>query len=117
MTCVTKALGGLERGHCKLDYCLPIASSSFDWRNAIGSTIDFAAKENIIGTSNFEKAMTMSDETQTARSAPASISERTCVHPGCGGWGCFGLERSREGPSYWCKEHLPADYWTPRLVN
>lgn len=81
-------------------------------------SLDTRTIENIIGTyDQIHKGNPMSDETQSARSAPASISERTCVKPGCGQWGCFGLERGRGGSSYWCKEHLPADYWKPSPIN
>ncbi|KQU06035.1 hypothetical protein [Rhizobium sp. Leaf453] len=56
-------------------------------------------------------------EVQQPISAPRADEERICVHPGRFQWGCFGLERGRNGPRFWCKEHLPDDYWAPAPVN
>ncbi len=56
-------------------------------------------------------------DTHTMAEAPRGAEERVCVHPGCGQWGCFGLERIRGASGYWCKEHLPDDYWAPPPVN
>lgn len=49
------------------------------------------------------------DRTDTFPAAP--VYERWCVHPGCSRWGSFGKELSRGQSGYWCKEHLPTDYW------
>jgi hypothetical protein len=56
----------------------------------------------------------MSDELTTVRPADQAVYERTCVHGDCGKWGMFGLERGLSGSGYWCKEHLPDDYWSER---
>ena len=50
------------------------------------------------------------DRTDTRPAAPIAY-ERYCVHAGCNRWGPFGKELSRGQSGYWCKEHLPADYW------
>lgn len=57
----------------------------------------------------------MSDELRAARTDDQLVYDRTCVHPGCGKWGMFGLDRGRSGSNYWCKEHLPDDYWSPTI--
>lgn len=54
----------------------------------------------------------MSDELTAVR-GDDRIYDRTCIHPGCQSWGPFGLERGKAGSGYWCKEHLPDDYWAP----
>ncbi|MCV9967438.1 hypothetical protein OIU34_37025 [Pararhizobium sp. BT-229] len=63
-----------------------------------------------LGAGKRERTRRMTDGSN--QSAAPFAYERFWRRDGCGEGACFGLERGRSG--YWCKEHLPADYWNER---
>lgn len=41
-----------------------------------------------------------------------SIEEHVCAELFCGKFGSFGLGPPIQPQQWWCREHLPADYWS-----